>query len=160
MAYQQPKAQLLKSTDLKDYTIRVIVAGSRGFSDKILFHEKIIAFLEDLDEPVLFISGGAPSGADDLIIRWCKRFGYPCKEMPADWDNLGRSAGYVRNVEMAKVATHLLVFYDGASPGTTHMLEQAEPDAYNLITKTFLIKSLKNDPTNHKKDIRVRGCAV
>ena len=44
MAYQQPKEQILKSTDLKDYSIRVIVAGSRGFSDKVLFHEKILYF--------------------------------------------------------------------------------------------------------------------
>lgn len=160
MAYQQPKEQLLKSKELKDYNIRVIVAGSRGFSDKILFHEKMINFLEDVDEPVLFISGAAPSGADDLIIRWCKRYGYPCKEQPADWDKYGRSAGFKRNVEMAKIATHLIVFYDGISPGTTHMLEQAEPSAYNLITKTILIKSLKNDPTNHKKDLRIAGCAV
>ena len=160
MAYQQPKEQILKSTDLKDYSIRVIVAGSRGFSDKVLFHEKILAFLEEIDEPVLFISGAAPSGADDLIIRWCKRYGYPCKVQPADWDKHGRGAGFIRNVEMAKIATHLIAFYDGVSPGTAHMLEQAESTAYNLITKTILIKSLKNDPTNHKKDLHIGGCAV
>ena len=160
MAYPSPKDQVLKSLELKDYTIRIIVSGSRKFADKILFHEKIIAFLEDMEAPVLFISGAAPSGADDLIIRWCKRFNYPCKEMQADWNQFGRSAGFIRNVEMAKVATHLLTFYDGSSPGTAHMLEQAEPSAYNLITKIILIKNLKNDPTDHKKDLHITGCLV
>ena len=38
------------------------------------------------------------------------------------WDVDGRRAGFVRNEEMAQVADGLVAFWDGASPGTGHMI--------------------------------------
>lgn len=119
-----PKSQVEQSTDLHNYKHRIIVAGSRGWDDRMVFHELMVEYTNRFDEPILFISGAAPSGADRLIIQWCKKFKYPCLEMPADWDNLGRPAGFIRNTEMAKVASHLVAFYNGSSPGTKHMISQ------------------------------------
>lgn len=160
MAYKQPKGQALQSLDVKDYRIVAIVSGSRGFNDKKLFHEKILDFLEDVSEPVLFISGEAHSGPDDFIISWCKRYGYPCKRMPADWEKHGRSAGYIRNIEMAKIATNLISFWDGISPGTAHMIEQADPENYNLIKKVIMFKGKDNGKKSSQKNIHVVGSAV
>lgn len=41
-------------------------------------------------------SGGAP-GADTLAERAADRILVPCKVFPADWQNLGRGAGFARN---------------------------------------------------------------
>lgn len=134
-----PKPQALQSLDPRDYEIRIVVAGSRGYMDRREFHEVLCAYLERFEgKNILFISGAAHTGADDLIIRWCKKYKFPCKEMPADWDTLGKRAGYVRNTEMAKLGTHLLEFYDGTSRGSAHMIEEAMK--YGLMTKIIYVR--------------------
>ena len=51
---------------------------------------------------------------------------------PADWDKYGKSAGYRRNVEMAKFAIEdqnkglLIAFWDGKSRGTKWMIDIAK----------------------------------
>lgn len=121
-----PKPQLQRSLDPRDYKVIVCVAGTRYYNDRRYFHKKIIEFLETQTDPVLFVSGCAPSGADDLIIRWCERYGYPCLKMPADWDTLGNSAGFIRNGEMSKVVNYLIAFWDGVSHGTADMIDRCE----------------------------------
>lgn len=144
----------MMSLNPEDYEIRIIVAGSRGYRDRRQFHEVLTDYIKPFDQPFLFISGKASSGADDLIIRWCQKFHYPCKEMPADWENLetphaviktrpdgklyNAHAGHERNLAMARLATHLLVFFDGKSPGTRNMLALAKQ--YKLVTTTILIE--------------------
>lgn len=134
-----PPVQELQSLEPRDYEIRIIVAGSRGYNDRQEFHDVLCAYIERFEgKPILFISGAARTGADNLIILWCKKFGYPCKEMPADWDNpeLGKRAGYVRNSAMASVGTHLLEFYDGQSRGSAHMIDEA-------INKGIMVKIVR-----------------
>lgn len=119
-----PNPQVNQSLNLQDYSNRIIVAGTRGYNDRIKFHEVLVQFVNELTSPVLFISGAAPSGADSLIIQWCAKFKYPCLQKPADW-NKGNGAGYIRNVEMSHLASGLIAFYDNKSPGTGHMIEIA-----------------------------------
>jgi len=108
----------------KDYDMKIIVAGTRDYNDYITFCGYIDRLVErNKDKKILFISGAASTGADRLIINYCKERNLPCKEYPADWDNLGKGAGYARNVEMSKVATHLIAFWDGKSKGTSHMID-------------------------------------
>lgn len=119
----------------KQFVTHLIVAGSRNFNDYDLFTTELTKYTESLQKPILFISGGASSGADDLIIRWCLEKEQPCRKVLAEWQKYGKSAGYIRNTEMAKDATHLLAFYDGCSPGTKHMLNiaQAKNISINII---------------------------
>lgn len=134
MPIQLPKPQALQSLDPRDYRHVVCVAGTRYWNDRRYFHEKIVEFLDTFNgEPVLFVSGEATSGADDLIIRWCDKFRYPCKKMPADWNNEkglpnfnSKAAGFMRNEEMAGVVNYLLAFWDKVSRGTGHMIECCE----------------------------------
>lgn len=136
-----PQTQEQQSLNPKEYDYRVIVAGSRGYDNRREFHKVLCAYLERFDGPVLFISGKAPTGADDLIIRWCEKFKYPCLKMPADWDTNGKRAGYLRNAEMAKVGSHLLAFYDGQSRGTGHMIDTAIKEG--LPSKIIYINQAK-----------------
>lgn len=125
MTYAIPSTQELQSLDPKDYKNRVIVSGTRYWTDKKMFHDTLIEYLTRFDSPILFISGANSTGADRLIIDWCKKFKYPCLEVPADWDTQGKGAGYSRNSDMAELATHLLCFWDMISSGTKHMREVA-----------------------------------
>ncbi len=168
----KPKPQEKQSLDPRDYKVVVCVAGTRWFNDKRYFHEKIMEFLETQTEPVLFISGAAASGADNLIIRWCRYYGYPCKQVPADWENQGGKAnfnwkiqGFVRNDRMADMITHLIAFFDGSSPGTTHMLGACEKRGRQILT--YLIKPQPKPahdsnprPQSQPTDLPERGRAV
>lgn len=116
--------------------LRVIIAGSRNFDDFSNLKDICDSILEntinkyDNFDKVRIISGTA-RGADQLGEQYAKVAGYEVSKFPADWDNLGKRAGFVRNVEMAKFAVEnnsvgvLIAFWDGKSKGTKHMIEQA-----------------------------------
>lgn len=100
--------------------MKIIIAGSRGFSDYNLLTQecdKILTEFEDIE----IVSGGA-RGADKMGEFYAKEKGYPVKIFPADWDKLGKSAGYIRNKQMAEYADVLIAFWDGKSSGTNHMI--------------------------------------
>ncbi len=107
--------------------LKLIVAGSRGFNDYKLLSKKLDYFLMYVDDfdTVTIISGTA-NGADRLGERYAKEKGYELIKMPANWNEFGRSAEYKRNEEMAKIATHCVLFWDQKSPGTKHMAGIAE----------------------------------
>jgi len=75
---------------------------------------------------------GMTNGADLLGKRYGEEHRYPIKEFPPDWTK-GKSAGYIRNEEMAKYADALIAFWDGSSKGTKHMIDLAKK--YNLKVK-------------------------
>lgn len=64
-------------------------------------------------------------GADSLGEQYAKERGIPVRYFPADWQTLGKSAGYQRNVQMAAYADALVAFWDGQSKGTKHMIDTA-----------------------------------
>ncbi|WP_010497817.1 DUF2493 domain-containing protein [Paenibacillus elgii] len=102
---------------------KVIVAGSRGFSDYSLLRRKLDSLLTNKQD-VVIVSGTA-RGADQLGERYAKEKGYQISSHPANWDEFGKSAGYIRNEEMAKEADALVAFWDGISKGTKHMIDLA-----------------------------------
>jgi hypothetical protein len=105
---------------------RVIVAGSRGFNDYNLLKLKLDSLLRSkTDEEVVIVSGGA-YGADQLGERYAKERGYEVHRYIPYWDRLGKRAGFVRNTEMADNADALVLFWDGESRGSEHMLNIAK----------------------------------
>lgn len=139
--FRQPRPQKEQSTDPRDYKVVLVVFGTRGYQDRKEFHEELCNYIEQFeDKPILFVSGAAPSGADDLIIRWCRKFKYPCLAMPADWDKFGKAAGFIRNTEMAKISNAGLGFWDGQSPGTRQMI--SELDYYEISHRVVKIPEM------------------
>ena len=121
------------------YRIRIIVAGSRRWFNYLVFDKTMDVILALANrEDIQLVSGMAPSGADKLVQRYNdEKMPNPLAEFPADWDGLGKRAGYVRNDAMAKYATHLIAFWDGKSPGTKHMIDLAKKQG--LYVKIILI---------------------
>lgn len=104
--------------------MNIIVAGSRSFKDFNLMVEKLDKILSNIKSEITIISGGA-QGADLMGEAYATYRGHKCLTMPAEWDKYGRSAGYKRNEAMAEIATHCVVFWDGKSPGSRHMINIA-----------------------------------
>jgi len=107
--------------------LKVIIAGSRGFGDYYLLANKcskILIGAMSKDGEVEIVSGGA-DGADKLGERYAAEKGLSVKLFPADWKQYGKAAGPLRNKQMAEYADALIAFWDGVSPGTKDMIEQA-----------------------------------
>ncbi len=122
--------------DIVDYSVfdhRIIVAGTRGFNDYEYFSKKIKEIISDIEGNFIFYSGMASSGADKLIIDFCKKEGYLYHPYPADWDRFGKGAGFIRNGMMAATGTWLIAFHDGVSPGTSHMIKVAKEHGLRIL---------------------------
>lgn len=103
---------------------RVIVAGGRDFNDYELLKNKLNIYLSNLED-VTIVSGGA-RGADLLGEKYAKEKGLRLAMFPADWNTYGKSAGSVRNRQMAEYSDYLVAFWDGKSRGTSNMIKTAE----------------------------------
>lgn len=104
--------------------MRLIIAGGRDFTDLDMMTTRLAAILDETMERIVLISGTA-RGADATGERWAAANGVHVERYPADWNKYGKSAGYKRNTEMAKQATHCVVFWDGKSRGSKHMIDIA-----------------------------------
>lgn len=106
---------------------KVIIAGSRGFSNYKLLREKCNEYLREKRKEynIIIISGGA-RGADTLGEKYAQDEGFSLEVFPANWNKFGKSAGFRRNEQMAEVADALIAFWDGKSHGTKHMIEIME----------------------------------
>lgn len=152
---------------ISSFDAAVVVAGSRGFNDYRLFSETMDAYHAKLEgKKVVYISGAAPSGADALVIQWCKERGHPWSEFHALWGDLQTEpvlvrtrqikaggvqrynalAGFVRNAKMRDYGTHLVTFFDGTSPGTTNMIDLMSKKVEDDKILTILVEVAK-EPT-------------
>ncbi len=102
---------------------RVIIAGSRGFDNYEMLKSKCNLFLKNKMD--ITILSGTARGADLLGEKYAEEMGFQIERHPADWDRYPRSAGYVRNAEMAMAADALIAFLDGKSRGTQNMIQKA-----------------------------------
>lgn len=104
--------------------MRLIVAGSRSFTDYDLLKAKLDYFLQNTNDVV--IVSGTSNGADKLGEKYAEEKGYGILQCPADWDKHGKKAGFIRNTEMAVIGTHCVVFWDGVSRGSESMITICE----------------------------------
>lgn len=115
-----------------DLPARVIVAGSRDFTDYQCLQANLDRLLSR--QPDAYIVSGGAAGADQLGERYAHATGRTVLKIPADWQRYSRAAGMVRNRTMAHLASHLVAFWNGASPGTRNMLEVAKGDGLQVRT--------------------------
>lgn len=78
------------------------------------------------------VSGGA-RGIDKAGEAWARRHNIPVVVYPADWNRLGKGAGYRRNQKMAENADAVIAVWDGKSPGTQHMMSIATAAGLKLF---------------------------
>lgn len=124
---------------MNDHFKRVIIAGSRTFCTEAhykMLEAQMDALILEFGLPDEIVSGAA-RGADRLGERYARENSIAIKSMPADWDTYGKSAGYVRNKDMADYGTCLVVFWDGQSRGTNHMIELAMKKGLDVVLTTF-----------------------
>ena len=97
---------------------KVIVAGSRNFNNYELMRKRLDYYFSNIT-PVIIC--GEARGADTLGRKYAEEHNYLIESYPADWSK-GKNAGYIRNEQMADVASAAICFWDGKSKGTEHMI--------------------------------------
>jgi len=104
---------------------KIAIIGSRNYKDTT----RILTLIEFLDHngsdprPML-ISGGA-KGPDSIAQKEAEKRGWIIRIFQADWDNLGRGAGFARNTDIAREADVVYAFWDGKSKGTLDTITKA-----------------------------------
>lgn len=103
---------------------RMIVAGGRDFDDYGRLQKVLNTLFADMKELVI-VSGGCPTGADAMAKFYAERHKIDFISFEADWEELGKAAGHIRNSKMAQYGHALIAFWDMESPGTDSMIKQA-----------------------------------
>jgi len=115
--------------------MRLIIAGSRSITNynallrclRLWWSDELkISTMREAKDVIHLIISGTANGVDKLGERFAEENHIPLLKMPADWNTYGKSAGYIRNEEMAKEATACIILWDGASKGTKHMIDLAK----------------------------------
>jgi len=105
-------------TDLKRY----IVCGGRDYSDRSFVYLNLNKMLE-YDWNFVLVHG-ACRGADMLAAGWGEAAGVILEPHPANWNELGKAAGMIRNREMLETGVDGVVAFPG-SVGTAGMVNMA-----------------------------------
>ena len=100
---------------------KIAVGGSRSINSYDLVKSVLDCLLMPGD---VVLSGNAP-GADRLGERYAQEHGLEYKIIPSEWEKHGLKATMMRNEVLLKAADCLIIFWDGKSEGSKHMLEIA-----------------------------------
>lgn len=109
---------------------KVIIAGGRDFRN--YNHLKTVCDKALSNQTDIQIVSGGAWGADKLGERYAREKEFAVIQFLADWDRYGKAGGYIRNEEMAKYADACIVFWDGVSKGSGHMIELAKKHGLKL----------------------------
>jgi hypothetical protein len=105
---------------MTEKSLTILVAGSRGFTN----YDRLSTDLNYF-KPTTIISGMA-KGADRLAYNYGIAENIKVVECPANWDEYGKRAGYIRNTEMLLMKPDVVLYYwDGISKGTKHCILEA-----------------------------------
>lgn len=111
--------------------MRVIVSGSRDWTDSARIWAALDNVLNESDpSPLVVVHGNAP-GADSIANQWAtyhhnNGYNVEPEAHPAQWTKHGRRAGPLRNQEMVDAGADLvLAFIKDNSPGASHLVREA-----------------------------------
>lgn len=113
--------------------MNIIIAGSRTFKHNQEVFDWLVETLEVI-KPDNIICGMA-KGADLFGKSIAEYLEINVIECPADWDNYGKKAGFLRNLEMAGLADKCILLTEG-SKGTEQMRQICMDQSIKVIQYT------------------------
>jgi hypothetical protein len=121
---------------------RLLVCGGRNFSDEdslaLWMREAVAVLGVERPEDMLVIHGGA-RGADSVAGRIAAGSKVPVQVYPADWNQYGRRAGFLRNKQMLDEGRPDLVLAAPGGVGTAMMVKIALAAGVPVLDKRALL---------------------
>jgi len=114
--------------------MKTIIAGTTTIKD----FDVVKAAIEKSGFEISEVVSGSARGVDSLGELWAKRRNIPVTRFPAEWSRYGRSAGPIRNRQMAEYAEALIAVWNGRSRGTRDMIRQARRNGLKVFI--FLVE--------------------
>jgi hypothetical protein len=99
--------------------MKLIIAGSRTFTD----YQRLCQVLAPDRHRITQVLTGGERGAEQLGYRWAWKHAVRHQRFRAEWERFGKAAGVRRNHQLAQARDVLIVFGDGPSPGTAHLIQ-------------------------------------
>lgn len=131
----------------------VLFTGSRSLRNYWQFARDVRKALEHRSpKDTVLLQGESYFGIDRLARIFAKRNGWTCVGWKADWDNLGKRAGMVRNSQMVQHSDETIAGWDGVSRGTKHAIDQSK-------TKGLPIQILEYENVEEWEDRNIRDLA-
>jgi hypothetical protein len=113
--------------------MRVLVTGGRTFQDRDwLWAGLDLIHTHPQMGPITEIIEGGATGADNRAQEWAYQREVRCVTVPAQWERHGKSAGYIRNSEMAKMRPDLVLACPGGK-GTANMTHVAAASGLKVV---------------------------
>lgn len=111
--------------------MKLCVTGGREWTDRRFIWKRLDTL--HLARPVTVLGHGDARGVDRICRDWAKARRITDKPYPADWDNLGDDAGFIRNGEMLDdFQPDLLAVFPGGN-GTMDCARQARKKGFERI---------------------------
>lgn len=116
--------------------MRVLVTGSRDWLNaQMIYNVMFDLHLTATSQPTL-VSGNCPTGADAIAEAIADYLKWPVERHPADWENLGKRAGFVRNAEMVESGADVCIaFIRNKSKGASMTADLAHKAG--ILTKVY-----------------------
>jgi hypothetical protein len=106
--------------------MRILVTGSRDWWDWNTVNRALFDACAGNGD-IVIVHGACPTGADMWADRFVEYQGVQVERHPANWRDLGKRAGYVRNEHMVNLGADIvLAFIRNGSRGATHTADLAE----------------------------------
>lgn len=115
----------------------LLVSGGRDFNNYLLLEEKLNYYLSNKNKKDVIILSGHAKGTDTLAEYYANENGITLEIFPANWNEYGKSAGFIRNAEMIKKADALIAFWDGKSKGTKHAIDLAKKKNIRVVIVNY-----------------------
>lgn len=110
--------------------MRILFSGSRDFPDLDFVHGVVNDYSTSrtYEECIVGDARGVDEAVQEAAAGWLD-----VKVFKAEWEKHGRRAGILRNIQMLDEQPDLVVaFWDGESPGTKHVIDEAKKRGINL----------------------------
>ena len=113
--------------------MRLAVVGSRTFTDRNTVFVILNEYYKVFGDELSFVSGGCPQGPDRYAEEFAELYNIPILILPANWNEHGRAAGFIRNSDIVNECEEVVAFWDRKSNGTRDTINKAHKQNKEVI---------------------------
>ena len=118
--------------------MNLAIVGSRDFTNYKVLEKSVFFVLNALNleiKDIEHICSGGARGVDTLAEMFAEKYDIKTNIFKANWNLLGKSAGYLRNIDIIKNSDIVIAIHKNRSKGTQHSINLAK----KLNKKVFVL---------------------